>query len=277
MTEKKKLTPEEEQVIRDHAETALTQAVVQYSDEEITAVATDIFKKQGVDITVVVCDSPRACEELAKKQESYYSDMQRLWSIWYQSYVNLYESCQMINLEINEELLEEMRQWVQKCPFMLFNTETVYVSRNPVEIHKNDANQLSNEDGMSCKFPDGWGIYTINGVSVNEQIVMKPETQTIKQIRDEQNEEVKRIRIERYGWDSYLTEIGAEKVDERKNDIEGTLEFLFRAEDDMMALMCICPSTRKEFVLEVPPDTKTCQEAQAWLSGGLSNRIISAS
>ena len=106
---------------------------------------------------------------------------------------------------------------------------------------------------------------------------MRPETQTIKEIRNEDNEEVKRIRIERYSWQKYLNEINATLIDERRNDIEGTREYLFKADDDMRALLCACPSTHKEFVLEVPPETETCEDAQAWLSNGLSRRIISAS
>jgi hypothetical protein len=130
---------------------------------------------------------------------------------------------------------------------------------------------------MSCSFADGWGIYSINGVAVDEQVVMRPETQTIQQIRDEQNEEVRRIRIDRYGWENYLTEIGAELINERRNDIEGTREYLFKTDDGMVALMCICPSTGKCFTLEVPPETTTCRAAQSWLSNGLSERVISAS
>ena len=160
---------------------------------------------------------------------------------------------------------------------VLFDENVVYVSRRPVEVHLNDDGQLSNENGMACRFADDWGVWVINNVTLDEQIIMRPETQTVEQIRNENNEEVKRIRIERYGWRRYLEEINATLVDERRNDIEGTKEFLFQADDDMRALLCMCPSTGKEFVLEVPPEVKTCREAQSWLSSGLSDRIISAS
>jgi dissimilatory sulfite reductase (desulfoviridin) alpha/beta subunit len=93
---------------------------------------------------------------------------------------------------------------------------------------------------MSCRFADNWGIGQLTGVEVDEQIVMSPETQTVKQIRKEENEEVKRIRIDRYGWNKYFEEINAKTIDERDNDIEGTKEFLLRSdEDDMTALLCV--------------------------------------
>ena len=224
---------------------------------------------------VIVCDSPVAC----KKQSiaDGHKNMTEYWSMWYVGYAAMYDFANRIDLEMDQEKLVPFLNWVNCCPFVLFDENTVYVSRKPTEIHFNDNDQLHNEEGMSCSFADGWGIYTINGVEVDHQIVMEPETQTIQQIRDEENEEVRRIRIERRGWDTYLAEIGAELIDERRNDIEGTREYLFKADDDMRALLCSCPSTHKQFVLEVPPTTQTCREAQSWLSNGLSERIISAS
>ena len=116
----------------------------------------------------------------------------------------------------------------------------------------------------------------INGVLVDEQIVMRPETQTVEQISKEENAEIKRIRAERYGWNRYLSGINAERIDKRRNDIEGTREYLYSA-DDMKILLCVCPSTAKVFSLEVDGSVTTCEQAQNYLSSGLSGRIISAS
>lgn len=254
----------------------MSRQTTQETEEDIRAAVQGIWDMEfKTPPEVIVCDSPVAC----KKQSiaDGHKNMTEYWSMWYVGYAAMYDFANRIDLEMDQEKLVPFLNWVRCCPFVLFDENTVYVSRKPAEIHFNDNDQLHNESGMSCEFADGWGIYSINGVAVDEQIVMRPETQTIQQIRDEQNEEVKRIRIERRGWDTYLAEIGAELVDERRNDIEGTREYLFKADDGMMALMCICPSTGKEFILETPPSTKTCREAQAWLSNGLSERIISAS
>ena len=224
---------------------------------------------------VIVCDSPVACKKQSIKDG--HKEMTEYWSMWYVGYAAMYDFANRIDLEMDQEKLVPFLNWVRCCPFVLFDENTVYVSRKPTEIHFNDNDQLHNESGMSCEFADGWGIYSINGVAVDHKIVMEPETQTIQEIRDEQNEEVRRIRIDRYSWEKYLNEIGAELINERRNDIEGTREYLFKADDDMVALMCQCPSTSKIFTLEVPPTTTTCREAQAWLSNGLSERIISAS
>lgn len=272
---KTEFTPEEEALIEQVRDEYISSQTVTQPDDQIEKVVKEVWQIVfSTEPEVIICDSPIQCRDTAEKDG--HSDLATYWSFWYVGHVAMYDFAKRINLEIDEEKFEILSKWSEACPFVMFDENIVYVSRRPVEIHFNDEGQLHNEEGMSCAFADGWGIYTLNGVSVDEQIVMRPETQTLKQIRDEENEEVRRIRIERYGWDNYLTETGASLVDERQNDIEGTNEFLFET-DDMKALLCACPSTGKEFVLEVPPETKTCKDAQSWLSGGLSDRIISAS
>lgn len=129
---------------------------------------------------------------------------------------------------------------------------------------------------MAIQYADGYGLWVVHGVRVDEQIISRPDTQTVEQIRGEQNEEVKRVRIDRFGWPRYLQSINATRVHSRRNDIDGTRENLYRAEGQTV-LVCACPSTSKLFALEVPRETETCEAAQRYLSSGLSSRVISAS
>jgi hypothetical protein len=141
------------------------------------------------------------------------------------------------------------------------------VCNRPKAINLDDRGRLHCENGKSIKFRDGWGLWHIGGMRVDEQIVMHPETQTIEQIRGEQNVEVKRVRIERFGWDKYLAAIGATVIDQRSNPIENTAEALVRADDGMTVLLPTC-KTGRLFVLEVPQAIQTCDQAQAWLHSG---------
>ena len=139
-----------------------------------------------------------------------------------------------------------------------------------------DGKTLHHDAGPAVRFRDGWSIWAIDGVVVDEQVVLHPETQNVRQIRREPNAEVKRIRIERFGWDRYLAEVGAVAIDRRRNDIEATRETLFRTPDRERILVCACPSTARVYALAVPRDIRTCEGAQAWLSGGLAGRIINS-
>ncbi len=135
---------------------------------------------------------------------------------------------------------------------------------------------LHNDSGPAIEYRDGWKIWCINNVQLDEQIVMRPETQTIEQINGEQNAEIKRIRLNRYGWHRYLKEINAKVVHHRRNDIEQTEEALMRC-GEMQVLVAACPSTGKIFSLEVPPTVETCEQAQHWLRGERSGFLIGAS
>ena len=85
---------------------------------------------------------------------------------------------------------------------------------------------------------------------------------------------MKRIRIERFGWDRYLSEAGALVVDCRRNDIEATRETLLRRPDGETVLVCACLTTARVYTLEVPPDVRTCEQAQTWLNSNLAGRMI---
>ena len=124
------------------------------------------------------------------------------------------------------------------------------------------------ETGPSHVWADGWALWHIDGVPVDKQIVLHPETQTIEQIDNEQNEEVRRVRIERFGWARYIAESDAECIDSRRNDIDGTTEALVRLKDGSIRMLCTCRSTGRVYAIGVDRETKTCQQAQNWMATG---------
>lgn len=171
--------------------------------------------------------------------------------------------------------LKPLMDLAECCGWWAPYKNVCFLQHRPEKIAIVDG-RLHCEDGPAIRYRDGFSVWAIDGVRCDEQIVMQPGTQTIEQISKEQNEEIKRIRIDRFGWIKYLNGIGAVRIDDRRNDIEGTREYLYCAEETTV-LLCVCPSTSKTFVLEVPQEVKTCEQAQSYLSSGLSSRIISAS
>jgi hypothetical protein len=123
-------------------------------------------------------------------------------------------------------------------------------------------------DGPSHRWSDGWELWYLNGLKVDEQLVMRPKTQTIQQIDGELNEDLKAIRIERYGWPEYLATSGAQLVDERQNFVEGTREALYRQWSGQLRLVVTCPTGRHPYALGVGDNhIVTCEQAQNWLAG----------
>lgn len=76
-------------------------------------------------------------------------------------------------------------------------------------LHRDDGPALVSD----CK-----DLWFLNGVLLNEQIVMRPETLTIEQINSEPNAEVRRVMVERYGHEKYLRASNARMVDSCAED-----------------------------------------------------------
>lgn len=274
----KELTPSEIKLAKQISDKYIGILTEQKPEKYVKNFVNDFWQELGWSKPkkIIICDSPIACRERAKKDHKKIDDFSSYFTIWFTGYLAAFEFSEKIGYAIDKEKFDHYTRLINSIPFIFFNEEYVYVSKKLTDVHFNDDNQLHNENGMALKFMDGYGLYLINGVEVDEQIVMAPETQTVKQINKEENEEIKRIRIERFGWEKYLNGINAVLIDENEDFVSGTKEFLFTG-SNITALLCICPSTGKEFVLEVPPETKTCADAQDWISGGLAKRIISAS
>ena len=147
------------------------------------------------------------------------------------------------------------------------------ILQNPKDIHWGESG-LHNESGPAAYYSPYFALWSINGVAVDRQIVVSPETQTIKQIEEEKNEDVRSIRINRFGWHRYIEESNSTLIDDRRNDVEGTREALYRTRYGKR-LIATCPSGNNRIVaLGVPDSIETCQQAQAWLAGEQSFNAI---
>lgn len=150
------------------------------------------------------------------------------------------------------------------------------LSENPSQIHIDGDGNLHNESGPSVAYRDGLTMWDINGIQVDEQIVMDPSSQTIKQILNDSNADRQAIRIERFGWLPFLKQTNAKVLDERTNDVEGTYEVLYETTVGNLVgnrLVGTCP-TGKIPVMGVPTRIRTCEEAQFWLGGDQKVNVV---
>jgi hypothetical protein len=141
------------------------------------------------------------------------------------------------------------------------------------EIHLDDQFRLHNENGPAVAYRDGYKVWAIDGVRLNEKTVMAPETLTVEEINATSNNEARAIMINRFGWARYLTESQAECLDYRHNDVENTKEALYHTEEYGNRLVVTCPTGRM-FVLGVPDSIETCEDAQVWLGGGEKFNVL---
>ncbi len=92
------------------------------------------------------------------------------------------------------------------------------MSERPVHLHRDEGKRLHCDFDMAIKYPDGTGLYRYHGVAVDEYIIMHPEQITIQKIEDETNAEVKRVMMERYGYERYIVDCGSTLVEELPAD-----------------------------------------------------------
>ncbi|MCI0456468.1 MAG: hypothetical protein L0Z62_05750 [Gemmataceae bacterium] len=107
------------------------------------------------------------------------------------------------------------------------------------------------------------------GVPVDERIAFRPETITAQEILDEPNAELRRVKLERCGFERFLQEAKAEVLD-RDRDTGGPRQLLrvpLPGDEDLVCVSVYCPSTRRHYLLRVPPTLRTCRQAVAWTAG----------
>ena len=127
-----------------------------------------------------------------------------MWAGW-TSYVQAMRD--VLNLKL--PIFEKYQAWEDAAiygGFRWMHEEFCIVSDFPEVLKKDDQNRPHCDNGPSHRWRDGWEIYFIHGVKVNRQIVMHPETITIDQVRQEKNAEVRRVMIERMGWDKFCSQ-----------------------------------------------------------------------
>ncbi|MEY3827062.1 MAG: hypothetical protein RLZZ148_1880 [Cyanobacteriota bacterium] len=94
---------------------------------------------------------------------------------------------------------------------------------------------------------------------------------TAQEILYTDNVELRRLLIERLGYEKFLEQVGG-IVRHRDTDSGGERQLIyvpFEDDDDepLMVLKVICPSTGHNHILRVPPYMRTCHQAAAWIAG----------
>jgi hypothetical protein len=143
----------------------------------------------------------------------------------------------------------------------------------PYVLTLDDMGELHNEAGPCLAYHDGHKAWFIHGVKVDEKIVLRPQSQTISEIKRDTDNDRRSIRIRRYGWPRYLTQVEAKVLHEIEDDVQGTLNVLYSTGDDYNVLLSVDPASDL-VALPVPSTCRDYQAAKVWLNGGNEYNII---
>jgi hypothetical protein len=107
------------------------------------------------------------------------------------------------------------------------------------------------------------------GVPVEARIIFEPETITTQEVLGQPNSELRRVLLERMGYEKFLSETHAQVLD-RDCDPGGERRLLrvpLQNDEPLVCLAVYCPSTGRQYMLRVPPSTRSCRQAAAWIAG----------
>lgn len=132
-----------------------------------------------------------------------------------------------------------------------------------------DQGRLHNTRKAAAGWPEGPYTYALHGVEVPQHVITREKPMSLRDIQDIENQEVRRVVIERFGWKKYLKAINAWVIDEDPvngvlwgaNTPDGDLDWR-RGEQRLLELKD--PSTSRKYFIRVPPGRNTAASARAW-------------
>ncbi|WP_432148634.1 DUF6745 domain-containing protein [Streptomyces sp. bgisy029] len=146
----------------------------------------------------------------------------------------------------------------------------VVISERPEVLHRDEAGRLDHGEGPALAYGDGFALHAWRGMPVPAAFLAELASLTPRRIREEENAELRRVMLEYYGYDRYLTEWGAEPV---HRDETGILWRIALEGDEDVVMVEVVNSTpepdgsHRTYWLRVPPTTRTARDGVAWTFG----------
>jgi len=198
-----------------------------------------------------------------------------LWGQQESYWVAFYEFPEKyLNVKYKTDESEQLHLWseiAKSCGWWWAYDKACIVCERPKEIHWEEEREkryrLHNAKGPAVLFRDGWKVYAYHGILVEGRIIEHPENITVQDIEQEQNAEIRRIKMEQMGLENYIQKANPTKINEDEYGI------LWRKEipnDEPLVMVQVfnqsieLDGTRKIYFLRVPPEMKTAKEAVAW-------------
>lgn len=148
-----------------------------------------------------------------------------------------------------------------------------FVCIKPCKVNRNFNDDLHCEDDMAIKWRDGYGEYYLNGVSVDESIVLTDANKLdAKLILTETNAEVRREIVRKIGVEKLCDKLGAKVIDMKDN-----YELLdLNLGDNRMRpyLKMINPSIGTYHIEGVSPECRTVEQALQFRNGRNGRPVI---
>jgi len=167
-----------------------------------------------------------------------------------------------------QELLRCKQQLFEECGWIFPFEKICIICDRPLHIRFDAENRLHAEGESAIAFADGYSLYFHHGVKLPEKYgKVHPDLWQAEWLLSESNAELRRVLIERIGYDRICQQLQAVKLDGWQ---EYTLLKIDNADvEPIYLLKMTCPSTGHIHALRVPPDIESAQEAIRWVNWGI--------
>jgi len=216
---------------------------------------------------IVICPSPRDMAIESKIKKGDYFDY--LGCGYDSGWTAFYDFMQQIGVKFDKDWgFNKWKNFIKKSGvFATVLCENVaFVCVRPSLVKRNNEGDLHCVDGPAIAWPDGYQEYALNGVWMEEEVVLTPaEKLNPHSVLKEKNAEVRREIIRKIGVERYVTKVGAKVIDK-----QGDYELIAIDLKDgryRPYLKMRNPSIKTWHVEGVHPDIKTVEEAINWRRG----------
>ena len=190
-------------------------------------------------------------------------------------------------VKLEPELLHKLEVWFQTAKLGLIYPldDICVVTHKPKKIVTNAAGVLHCEDGMALEY-EGYGFYSLNGITVPEYLVMTPsEELSMDFFTKETNADVKAEFVRKFGVERML-DLG-KKIDSFENYDQEEQPWWWKSEYELHDMSVLFPNLEYQPYLKmknqttgiwhveaVSPSCKTLKDAIKERFGGKDMKII---
>ncbi|MEG4580668.1 leucine-rich repeat domain-containing protein [Microcoleus sp. MON1_C5] len=171
-----------------------------------------------------------------------------------------------------QELFHCKQQLFEECGWILPFEKICIICDRPLHLRFDAENRLHAEGEPAIAFADGYSLYFHHGVKLPEKYGrVHPDRWQPEWLLSEENAELRRLLIQRIGYDRICQELAVTELDSWQEYTLLSIEF----EDDfdnegnakpVYLLKMTCPSTGFIHALRVPPDVRSAKEAIRWVN-----------
>ena len=169
------------------------------------------------------------------------------------------------------ELQGAIEEIMKSTFFTIFSSSCVVCERPTISTRTDGSRiRLDNPSAPAIGFPDTFCKFYLQGLEFKSEVILNPEYINPQAILEENNQERRRILLERFGYESFIRDVKAELINSSEYGELYRVSFDRGDPLQMVKVINATPEpngTNRRFFLRVPPTVRTAKEAVAWTFG----------